>query len=224
MTIDSEPLYSIAIFGGTFDPIHYGHLGTSINIQGTFHFDSYRFLPCNIPALKKEAAASNEQRIHMLELALAELDLKFRFSIDLREIQRPGPSYMVDTLRTIRAEHPAAAITLILGFDAYQSLPHWHQWQQINKFAHLLVIHRDSYTINQNMLSLENANSSPERMQQERQQQLKTHTAGTVCQFNAGTFKISSTEIRNALHKQQDISTKIPAVVYDYIKEQGLYQ
>lgn len=117
----------IAIFGGTFDPIHNGHIQTSLKIQSHFHFDHYFFLPCNIPVLKPRATASNQQRIDMLQLALKQYP---QFSIDLREINRGPPSYMVDTLTSYRKEFPKASLSLIIGYDAFLSLAQWQQWEK----------------------------------------------------------------------------------------------
>ena len=111
-------MHSIAIFGGTFDPIHNGHILTSLAIQKSFQFSSYRFIPCKVPAIKPASTASTEQRIHMLRLALKNYN---QFEIDLREIKRDTPSYMVETLKSLRKDYPYASITLILGFDAFLS-------------------------------------------------------------------------------------------------------
>lgn len=121
-------MYSIAIFGGSFDPIHNGHLQTSLAIQKYFNFDSYIFLPCKTPTLKPATVANSEQRIEMILRAINRY--KQNFKLDLREIERTTPSYMVETLESFRAESPEASITLIIGYDAFISLSQWHQWQK----------------------------------------------------------------------------------------------
>lgn len=209
-------MYSIALFGGTFDPVHNGHIQTSLTIQHQFHFDSYRFIPCKVPTIKPAAIANNEQRIAMLELAIN----KHGFcDIDLREIKRETPSYMVETLESIRQEHPEASLTLVLGYDAFLSLPKWHQWENIIKLAHLLVINRDAFNIQPSDLMKEFLH----KYKTKDKECLKNKHSGTIYEFNAGDYPISSTEIKSELKKHSNVSTQLPIEVYDYIKQQGLY-
>lgn len=224
-------MYSIAIFGGTFDPVHYGHLQTSIAIQKAFIFDSYRFLPCKIPPLKAASIANSQQRVAMLQLAIDELnknagagsETTASFSIDLREIKRSTPSYMIDTLKSFREEYKEASITLILGYDAFNSLNQWHQWQDIINYAHLVVINR-------NTLATASLPDSVKSLLKTRQQSdkkiVKQQASGAIYEFNAGTYDSSSTEIRAALKQGQDstIKEQVPKHVYQYIKSTGLYQ
>lgn len=135
-------MHSIAIFGGTFDPIHNGHLQTSKFIQTHIKFDSYIFLPCKTPTIKPPTLANNEQRVEMLKLAIKEVP---DFKLDLREIERDTPSYMVETLESFRLEYPKSSITLIIGYDAFLSLPRWYQWEKIITLANLLVINRNEF-------------------------------------------------------------------------------
>lgn len=209
---------SIAIFGGTFDPVHQGHLQTSINIQQQFHFDAYYFLPCKIPALKAPSLANNQQRIEMLKLALSDHP---QFSIDLREIERDTPSYMVETLKSIRSQYPDAAITLIMGYDAFRSLPLWHEWQSLIKLANLLIINREQQEQLECVTELNTLLKMHETMQQE---DLLNNNEGFIYFFNAGDYPISSTEIRTKLKLRQKVTDLLPAEVYQYIKKWNLYQ
>ena len=211
-------MHSIAIFGGTFDPIHNGHLNISNAIQNFFNFDSYLFLPCKIPTLKPPAFASNQQRIEMLELALKDYP---QFKIDLREINRLSPSYMVDTLQSFRKEYRNDSITLIMGYDAFTSLPQWHQWDKIIKLANLLIINRvdclkhpPQEPINQ--LITNHKNNSKDV--------LLHSMAGVINFFDAGNYTISSTDIRKRIQLHQSVNNKLPNKVYDYIKRMKLYQ
>ncbi|RUR09593.1 nicotinate-nucleotide adenylyltransferase [Legionella sp. km772] len=210
-------MHSIAIFGGTFDPIHNGHILTSLAIQKSFQFSSYRFIPCKVPAIKPASTASTEQRIHMLRLALKNYN---QFEIDLREIKRDTPSYMVETLKSLRKDYPYASITLILGFDAFLSLPKWYQWEKIIELANILVINREaalaepSSTINNELLKKHQVNDKKFPLYQ---------PAGVIYQFNAGNYPISSTEIRAALKKKCIVDKQLPEEVANYIKQQKLY-
>lgn len=208
----------IAIFGGTFDPVHLGHVGICEAIQSQFHFDSFYFLPCKIPTIKNPALASAEQRITMLRLALKN---KPHFELDLREIARDTPSYMVDTLSSYRSEYPQDSITLIIGYDALLSLPNWHQWNKLLELANLLVVNREPF-----------ANQS---MPQPIQQLLNTHQndtvkslfnsqAGKIVLFDAGYYDISSTEIKKRIKNKQDVDALLAKDVQEYIREWGLFQ
>lgn len=206
---------SIAIFGGTFDPVHNGHILTSLSIQSYFNFDTYFFLPCKIPALKGCACATSQQRIEMLELALKRHQ---DFKLDLREVNRDSPSYMVDTLASLRHERKIDSITLIMGYDAFLSLPLWHQWERIIKLANLLVINRNYYS----------ESPIPDSIQEllklyktEDKTRMLTKTAENIYLFDAGDYDFSSTEIRKDLDKN---AHRLPKEVFEYIKLKGLYQ
>lgn len=210
-------MHSIAIFGGTFDPIHNGHLQTSLNIQAHFQFDTYIFLPCKIPTIKPPAFANNQQRVKMIELAIKDYPT---LKIDLREIERNTPSYMVETLESFRLEYPEAAITLIMGYDSFISLPHWYQWEKLITLANILVINRDEFAkqeipeIMKTFLKTHQSNN---------QKAILKHQAGTVFLFDAGHYVISSTAIREEIRLKKDVSLKLPREVCQYIKDEGLY-
>ncbi|KTD73527.1 nicotinate-nucleotide adenylyltransferase [Legionella tucsonensis] len=211
-------MHSIAIFGGTFDPIHNGHLQASKFIQTHIKFDSYIFLPCKTPTIKPPTFANNVQRVEMLKLAIKEIP---DFMLDLREIERDSPSYMVETLESFRLEYPKASITLIVGYDAFLSLPCWHQWEKIITLANLLIINRKEFA----------RQTIPETMQEflkkyrtKKKIELLNTQAGKVFLFDAGNYNISSTSIREEIQQGADVKNKLPYIVYEYIKSQELYQ
>ncbi|CEG56697.1 nicotinate-nucleotide adenylyltransferase [Legionella fallonii] len=211
-------MHTIAIFGGTFDPVHYGHIQTSLSIQSHFSFDSYFFLPCKTPTLKPPTLANNQQRIEMLQLAIQPYP---QFKLDLREIKRDSPSYMVETLSSFRAENKDASITLILGFDAFLSLTQWHQWEKIIQLANLLIINRKLFA------TIPVAKPIRELLikhETKIKDALQTQKAGAIHLFDAGNYEISSTDIRRALSTNKQAETMLPKEVYQYIKQQGLYQ
>ncbi len=211
-------MHSIAILGGTFDPVHNGHIQTSLAIQSNFNFDTYYFLPCKIPSIKPPTCANTQQRIEMLQLAIKNHP---DFKLDLREIKRDSPSYMVETLASFREEKKHAAITLIMGYDAFLSLPQWHQWERIIELANLLVINRTQFS----------DYSIPEAIKKlliehktENKTELLDKPAGAIYLFDAGNYEISSTHIRKELKKNKSVETKLPKEVYEYIKRQALYR
>lgn len=223
-TLYRRAMYSIAIFGGTFDPVHLGHIQTSINIQNHARFDRYFFLPCKVPVLKAQALASTQQRIDMLELAIKDIPY---FQIDVREINRESPSYMVDTLKSIKKEYPNTSITLILGYDSFISLPQWHQWEQLIHLAHLFVINRDAF------VSLDIPKSIQHLIQLHKSSdfsQLKNHECGLIYEFDAGNYNLSSSALRLELKNRKNsegtalnTANKLPKGVYEYIVSSGLY-
>lgn len=211
-------MISIAIFGGTFDPVHLGHIQTSLAIQAHCDFDKYYFLPCKMPVHKEPSLATNQHRIAMLERALKELP---QFAIDLREIERNSPSYMVETLTSIRQQYPDAALTLIMGYDAFCSLPLWFEWQQLIKLAHLLIINREQ---SEHVALPHELKQLLKHHETQDKKDLINNHSGFIYLFNAGDYAISSTRIRRELKQQQQVTQMLPAAVYSYIKKWNLYQ
>lgn len=209
---------SIAIFGGTFDPIHNGHIQASLAIQASFHFDSYYFVPCKVPTIKPPSFANSQQRIEMIQLAIQNHK---NFILDTREINRDTPSYMVETLESFRKENEEASITLVMGYDALISLPKWHEWKKIIQLANLLVINRHEFA--QHPIPDE-INLLLKKHQSERKSQLLTNKAGVIILWDAGNYKISSTSIREEIKQKKNMEQMIPNDVYEYIKEWQLYQ
>jgi len=208
---------NIAIFGGTFDPVHIGHLNISLAIQKHFNFELYYFLPCKTPTIKAPAFANTQQRVAMLELALSPYN---QFKVDLREIQRTLPSYMVDTLKSFRVENPDACISLIIGYDAFLSLPKWHQWQDILKLSNLLVINRPGFKVTPS----QEINELLITHQVNTVKRLKSSKAGVIYLFDAGHYDVSSTTIRGQLQHQLSVDIEVPQTVKEYIMRWKLYR
>lgn len=211
-------MHTIAIFGGTFDPIHKGHLQTSLTLQAYFGFDSYIFLPCKMPTIKPPTHASSEQRISMIQLAIKDYPY---FKLDLREIMRDTPSYMVETLESFRLQNPNASIILIIGYDAFLSLPRWFQWEKLITFAHLLIINRLEFS---HQPIPKNLHQFLKKYERNNKENLLTTPAGSIFLFDAGNYSISSSLIRDEIRKGVNVKNKLPFQVYEYIKSQGLYQ
>jgi nicotinate-nucleotide adenylyltransferase len=208
---------SIAIFGGTFDPIHNGHLKTSLRIQEYFKFDRYLFLPCKVPPIKPPALAHEHHRINMIKLAIKNYP---DFKIDLREIERNTPSYMVDTLKSFRSEFPESSITLIMGYDSFCSLPQWHHWEQLITLANILVINRNEFAKQKQPIQIQ---EFLKKHQFFNKKSILTNCSGTIFLFDAGHYSFSSTKIRNKLKQKKELRAELPKEVYQYIKDEGLY-
>lgn len=208
-------LEAIAIYGGTFDPVHKGHIDTAIALDSRFHFDEIRFLPCKKPVLKSDASASSGHRVAMLKLALSDVA---KGLIDEREILREGPSYMVDSLASIRMERPKASLCLVMGMDAFNDLPRWHQWSSLLEHAHIIVINRPGYHLNEDpklKTLLEARGDSTDA--------LKTTRCGKICLQHLPEMTIASSEIRRHLQANKPVDAWLSPAVADYIRQNKLY-
>lgn len=132
----------IGIFGGTFDPIHYGHLRTALELLEGLSLERILFIPCGQQPLRDEPTAPSATRLSMVRAAV---ESEARFSVDTRELERAGPSYSVDTLTGLRAEHEDRPLCLLLGMDAFLSLPDWHRWEELIGLVHIVVAHRPGW-------------------------------------------------------------------------------
>ena len=129
----------IAIFGGTFDPIHLGHINMAEQCVQQCGLNTLYFMPCAIPAHKAKPGISDEHRINMLKLAI---ENNPHFAIDYRELNRDGASYSLLSLQELRAENPAAPIMFLIGMDSFNNLDKWFKWQDIVKLCHIVVYQR----------------------------------------------------------------------------------
>ena len=132
----------IGLFGGTFDPIHYGHLRTAFELWQELRLAEVRFLPTGSPPHRDDPLASSELRLAMVRAAVADQPA---FVVDDREIRRTGISYSVDTVTELRAEYPDRSLCLLLGMDAFLGLPNWHRWRDLLGLAHIVVAHRPGW-------------------------------------------------------------------------------
>ncbi|MFO1021544.1 MAG: nicotinate-nucleotide adenylyltransferase [Planctomycetales bacterium] len=135
----------IGIYGGTFDPVHYGHLALAEHCREQARLDQVWFLPAGAPPHKRDHVITDgKQRAEMLEFALAGLK---EFVVDRREIKRPGPSYTVETLRELHAEHPGHEFFFLLGGDSLFDFPTWREPKEIATLAPLVVVNRGQATL-----------------------------------------------------------------------------
>lgn len=138
----STPPGPLGLFGGTFDPIHYGHLRTAFELQQALKLAEVRFMPTGTPPHRDQTLADAAQRLEMVRAAVADQP---GFTVDDREVRRTGLSYSVDTLTELRREYPARPLCLLLGMDAFLGLPTWHRWAEIFDLAHVVVAHRPGW-------------------------------------------------------------------------------
>ncbi|QOC22102.1 nicotinate-nucleotide adenylyltransferase [Wenzhouxiangella sp. AB-CW3] len=205
-----------AVFGGTFDPVHYGHLRAAAEVSEKLDVDDFRLLPAGQPPHRDLTGAEAYHRLAMLELALAPYpDL----TVDEREVRREGPSYMVETLHSIRRESADAPVILCLGQDAANQLAGWHRWRELFELAHLVVMKRPrSRPRYPDAVARELA---PRRARSTAA--LMNEPAGRVRNLEVTQLAISSTDIRNRLAAGRDPRFLLPATVLAYIRKHGLY-
>ncbi|MBM4200917.1 MAG: nicotinate-nucleotide adenylyltransferase [Gammaproteobacteria bacterium] len=207
----------IGIFGGTFDPVHFGHLRTVLEVCEVLSLDEVRFVPCGITPHRAQPLTATEDRLTLLTLALEGADPRFR--IDDRELRRSGPSYMVDTLTSIRAEFSDCALCLILGIDAFQGLPAWHRWRDIFKLAHVVVMQRPFEPSYADALERVLA----QRLVTERQV-LRDQTAGCIYFQDVSQLAISASRIRDLVRQGRSTQYLLPETVRHFIRDKGLYR
>ncbi len=209
-------LLPIGLLGGTFDPIHYGHLRPALELLDALPLEHIRFLPSRQPPHRDAPQATSEQRRHMVALAIAD---EPRFVLDDRELQRPGPSYAVDTLRLLRQEFPRP-LCLIVGADAFAQFHHWRDWRAILDLAHLIVMTRPGSSLDATALGTELGALLRER---QRPSLDFSGVGGMFCQ-QVTALPISATAIRH--HRRQGRSPRflLPDAVLRYLLSQRLYE
>ncbi|MFP4334995.1 MAG: nicotinate-nucleotide adenylyltransferase [Wenzhouxiangella sp.] len=207
---------AVAIFGGTFDPVHYGHLRAAAEIAERLKVSDFRLVPAGQPPHRSGTWAEAFHRLAMLELAVAPYS---DLHVDAREVLRNGPSFMVDTLESVRAEVADVPLLLCVGQDAANHLERWERWQQLLDLAHLVVMTRPS-----------SAPDYPAHLEEilarrrvKRARELMDSPAGLVCHVEVTQLAISSTDIRYQLKRGWDPRFLLPATVLSYIRKHGLY-
>lgn len=134
---------SIGVLGGTFDPIHFGHLRAALEISEQFKLDQIRLIPCKQPPHRGAPIANAEHRLQMVKLAVQQT----KFIVDDQEMQREGPSYSIDTLMSLRRTFPYASLCMIVGVDAFLSLPSWYQWEKLIQLVNIVVMYRSGWQL-----------------------------------------------------------------------------
>lgn len=207
----------IGVFGGTFDPIHFGHLRTAFELLQALRLAEVRFIPCSDPPHRGRMFASAAQRLQMVELAIDDQD---GFVADDRELARSGPSYSVDTLLSLREEFPRQPLGLILGMDAFLGLQTWHRWEEILDVAHIVVAHRPGWKAP----DLGPLGEMISERGTHRVDDLHDHLFGRVHIHAVTQLEIASTEIRELLAAGRDPRFLMPDAVCRAIDESACYK
>ena len=208
---------SIAILGGTFDPIHFGHLRPALELS-EMGFDEMRLIPCHVPAHRGAPHCSAEQRLAMVELAVKN---EPRLVVDTRELDREGESFTVDTLTDMRDElGDQVSLNLVMGMDAFLGLPKWRQWERIAELANIVVTERPGSVVPvtgvmERFLNARRVSSM---------EALCNAASGRVLVQQLALLDISATRIRALINSGQSARYLLPESVWDYIEQHRLYR
>jgi nicotinate-nucleotide adenylyltransferase len=208
---------AIGLLGGTFDPVHVGHLRLAIEIMEAFALGEVRLVPAGSPNLRRPPVVGARARAEMLKAAVRCLR---GLSVDEREINRSGVTYTIDTLLAWRAEFGERPVALILGMDAFLSLPRWHRWRELLDHAHLIVATRpDAEQPAEPALVelLECAGARDKSL-------LTAKPAGCVFTHAIPMLPIAATDIRERIRAGRSIHCLVPDAVHDIIMERGYYR
>lgn len=206
----------LGILGGTFDPIHYGHLRPAQEIMRALDLAEMRCIPAANPPHRPAPVASAPQRLRMVELAVAGIP---GFTADDRELARGGPSYTVLTLESLRQESAERPLCLLMGMDAFEGIETWHQWQRLPELAHLIVMTRPGWTPPVRVTWPSWVSARVERDGRA----LSQTRAGKII-FQAVTPQdISATRIRENLMRDEPVDAWLPPAVLEYIRVNRLY-
>lgn len=206
----------LGLFGGTFDPIHYGHLRMALEFQQRLGFSEMRLLPCHLPPHREAPGRSSADRAAMVRLAVAECP---QLSVDERELQREQPSYTVETLAQLRDELGAGvSLCWCVGMDSLVTLNQWHRWSELLDYAHLVVAGRPGWCPPQDGEVAEWL-----RQQQGDVQALHHHTHGRVVLVEQSMLDISATAIRRMLAVGESTQFLLPEAVRHYIETNHLF-
>ena len=193
----------LAVFGGSFDPVHHAHLALAQSALSALHLDQVRWVPAGNPWQKSRAMTPAEDRVALVEAAIAD---EPRFVLDRIEVDRSGPSYTLDTIRELKAAHPGVQWVLLIGQDQYHGLHTWKDWQALLALVELAVANRPGADPQARNGPHPAVQAFPHRM------------------VPLPMLDISSTDIRARVAAGQDISRLVPPGVARYIETHGLYR
>ena len=198
----------IGIFGGSFDPVHLGHLKTAKSIKKELNFERLFLLPCHDPVHKNSLHYSPKQRLEMLNLAIKDYP---SLEIDTREIDREGNSYMIDTLADLTEEFKGKTICLIIGMDSFLSFKTWKKWDEFARLVHLIILPRNTDgLVEKNLETFDVAIDNND---------LNISSSGLLYFSNSELIDISSTDIRGKIASNQNLDGLMPSSVIKFLQK-----
>ena len=212
----------LGIFGGTFDPVHFGHLRLAEEAVDALGLQGVRWIPAGRPALRDAPRVGPRQRLDMVRLAIAGNP---RFELDPAEVDASGPSYTVPTLERLRRPEVCGAVrplVLLVGNDAFAGMAGWHRWERLFELAHVAVAHRPGYSVDPERLPSALAVEFRRRLCED-PAQLAGTPAGCIATFAMTPLDISATRIRSLLSNGASARYLMPESVIAYIHEHRYY-
>jgi nicotinate-nucleotide adenylyltransferase len=206
----------IGILGGTFDPVHCGHLRLALEIRERLSLDCVRLLPAPNPRLREAPRADISRRLEWLAAAV---EGEPGLQVDARELERDGPTYTVDTLESLRREFPDGMLVFILGMDSFQKLDGWHRWRELLDLTHLVVAHRPGG-------SLPGPGAIADLLAQRRCDDvaaLTSEPAGRIMICEPPLLDISATRVRSLVAQRRSIRFLVPDKVIELIYRSRCY-
>jgi len=201
----------IGLLGGTFDPVHYGHLRPALEVMQGAGLNEVRFIPNRLPPHRDAPVLNDVQRSELVQLAIADTP---EFVLDDRELKREGPSYMVDTLSSLKDEFPDDTLCLIMGMDAYHGFTRWHRWQSILELCHLIITSRPGFEL------ADLASQSPVLTQVSDDPLILQRTsAGQILLQSVTQLDISASQIRQYLSAGQSTKFLLPEAVREKLEQ-----
>lgn len=205
----------IGLFGGTFDPVHYGHLRPAVEIAELYKLSSLYLMPNHQPGHRGPTGASTDHRIEMLTMAVEDAP---RLVVDTREAQRNEPTYTIDTLREIREEQPDATLVFFLGMDSFSAFDAWHEWEEILNFTNLVVLNRPG---------AEHSEFSQMLIDRQRTvcgEEIVNGRTGVIQTCQITQLAISATDVRRRIASDLSVRFLLPDDVSEYIDANNLYR
>jgi len=212
----------LGIVGGTFDPIHYGHLRMALEVAHRLELNEIRFIPSANPPHRGVPEATDQQRLEMVRLAI---EGDSRFILDDREYQREGDSYMVDTLESLRADMGAEqSLLLIMGSDAFLGLTGWYRWQRLLELAHIAVVVRPGSAFKQTIAEDSELQKLYDSHHSTDLNTLQEMSHGALYILETTALEISASNIRHMVATGESPRFLLPETVLSFIDEHNLYR
>jgi len=208
---------AVGILGGSFDPIHHGHLRSALDVCDSLALDGIHLLPNFISPHKSISHASDHHRLAMLTLAIEDCE---KLRIDPQELNSNTSCFTIDTLEKLRLSHPTSPLCFLMGMDSLRSFTHWHRWQDILDLCHLVVSARPGWDLPTDgdvaQLLTQRQVNEPSALHQQ--------LAGKIYLHQAYPLAISSSEIRELCRREKSIKFLVPNNVQQYISKHQLYR
>ena len=206
----------IGIFGGTFDPVHMGHLGLAQAATRCLNLQQVIFVPLGIPPHRDMPVVPPAGRLAMLQAALSSCA---EYVIDTVEIEKQTPSWTIETLAYFARNMPEQALCLLMGADAFKSIDQWHHWQSLLDYGHIAVIDRKGHSVELNLAVTEFLS----RYQVDELPPPASGTGGRICWVEAVVPEVSSSMVRDLIKAGKPVDKLLPPEVLDIIAENGFY-